>query len=98
MSAAANMVPAEVAPPSATATPGGAGRLPFLGVLVVWILLGLALLGIIFFGGYEGRPVENLSTLNPLKHHAVFGPAFFVWIAGSCIGIPRLLLRISERG
>ncbi len=98
MTASADTAQAEVAPSSAAATPGGGGRPMFLGMLIVWILLGLALLGIIFFGGYEGQPVEDLSTLNPLKHHAVFGPAFFVWIAGSCIGVPRLLLRIFERG
>lgn len=84
------------APPADAATTAPR-RLGLIAALGVWGALGFAMIGIIFFGGYDGRPVGDLSTLNPLKHHTLFGPALLMWTALSAMGIPRALLAISQR-
>lgn len=79
------------------AGPGSPWRTPLLVALVLWGLLGLAVLGVLIFGGYDGRPVEDLSALNPLKHHAILGPVFLGWMALSALGVPRALHAITKR-
>ena len=79
------------------APPANPLRTPLIGALVLWGLLGAAIIGIIFFGGFDGRPVDDYSAANPLRHHTYFGPTFLVWLALSALGIPRALQAITKR-
>ncbi len=81
------------APASATSR----SRTPIVAALIAWGVLGAAIFGIIVFGGFDGRPVDDLSIANPLRHHTYFGPAFLAWLALSALGVPRALQVISRR-
>lgn len=67
-----------------------------IAALVLWLCVGIALLGIILFGGYEGQPVDDPSALAFTEHHTLAGPLLLFWFAFSTIAVPRALQFVAR--